>query len=74
MSRKLKRLLPLLILSVTSACGAGSTAPAALNDYCAITKPIEYDSVKDTPETVKAVEEHNSKWACVCDHDCPVKP
>jgi hypothetical protein len=71
--KKQKLLLLLLTLSVTSACGTGSTV-AAVSDYCRIAKPISYDGVGDSPETVKAVEEHNSKWACVCENDCPTKP
>ena len=69
---RLKPLLPLLILSVTSGCVTGSTA--LVGDYCRIAKPISYDSKADTAETVKAVENHNSKWACVCDGDCPITP
>ena len=60
----------LLILSATSGCETVSTAPA-VSDYCRIAKPIGYDSAKDTPETVKAVEAHNSTWVCLCEHDCP---
>ena len=66
---RLKPLLLLTILSATSGCVTGSTA--LFGDYCRIAKPIGYDSGKDTAETVKAVESHNSQWACVCDGDCP---
>lgn len=69
MSRKLKLLLPLLILSATSGCVTGSTA--VVGDYCRIAQPIGYDSSKDTAETVAALEAHNSKWVCVCEGDCP---
>ena len=69
MLRKLKPLLPLLILSVTSGCVTGSTA--LVGDYCRIAKPISYDSKADTAETVKEIEAHNSKWSCVCNADCP---
>ena len=68
----LPRLTPLLlltILSATSGCVTGSTA--LVGDYCRIAKPISYDSKADTAETVKEIESHNSKWACVCDGDCP---
>jgi hypothetical protein len=44
-----------------------------LNNYCKIAKPIGFDTVKDTPETVAAIEAHNSAWACVCENDCPEK-
>jgi hypothetical protein len=66
---RLRPLLLLTILSATSGCVTGSTA--LVGDYCRIAKPISYDSKADSAETVKAVENHNSKWACVCDWDCP---
>jgi hypothetical protein len=72
MLRRLKPLLPLLILSATSGCVTGSTA--VVGDYCRIAKPIGYDSKKDTAETVAEIEQHNSKWVCVCENDCPQKP
>ena len=61
----------LLILSATSGCGIASTAPAVVSDYCAIAKPVSYDSLRDTAETVAQIERENSKWACVCERDCP---
>ena len=66
---RLKPLLLLTILSATSGCVTGSTA--LVGDYCRIAKPISYDSKADSAETVKEIETHNSKWACVCDGDCP---
>lgn len=59
------------ILFVTSGCVLDSTAPAVLSDYCRISKPITYDSTKDTAETIAEIEAHNSKYACVCERDCP---
>jgi uncharacterized protein YceK len=63
--------LPLLflILSATSGCATVSTVP--VNSYCAIAKPISYDATQDTPETVKEVEAHNSRFICLCEQDCP---
>lgn len=58
-----------LILSVTSGCATVSTVP--VNSYCAIAKPISYDATKDTSETVKEIEAHNSVFICVCEADCP---
>jgi len=58
-----------LILSATSGCATVSTAP--VNSYCAIAKPISYDATKDTVETVKEVETHNSVFVCLCEQDCP---
>lgn len=69
--QKHNRLMWPLILIGTSGCVPGSTAPIVVSDYCAIAKPILYDSVKDTAETVKEIESHNSRWVCVCEHDCP---
>lgn len=74
MKSKLPKMLwSLPILCALSACATGLTgpAPATVSDYCLIAKPIGYDGTKDTPETVKAIEAHNSQWVCVCEHDCP---
>ncbi len=71
MLKKPKLLLPLLILCVTSGCATGSTAPVVISDYCRIAKPLSYDTTRDSVETVKEVEKHNSKWVCLCENDCP---
>lgn len=73
MLNKLKMLWPLLILSATSGCATVSTAPAVVSDYCRIATPISYDATSDTAETIGEIEAHNSKWACVCENDCPNK-
>ena len=72
MYAKLK-LLPLLpILCGMSACATGSTGHvAAVSDYCRIAKPISYDILLDTKETIAQIEVHNSKYVCVCEGDCP---
>ena len=70
-SNLVKLLSAFLILSVTSACATALIDPAPINSYCTVARPISYDSVKDTPETVKQIEDHNSRWACVCENDCP---
>lgn len=63
---------PLLTtLLALSACAHVSTPPPASNSYCAIAKPITYDSRVDRPETVAQIETHNSVWACLCEQDCP---
>lgn len=67
----LKPLLGLMILSATSGCVHVSTTPPAADTYCAIAKPIRYDSRIDRPATVAQIEEHNSIWACLCEQDCP---
>lgn len=71
MKNKLKKLSLLPILFVMSGCVTASTAPAVISDYCRIAKPISYDSVKDTAETIAEIEAHNSKYVCVCEQDCP---
>ena len=58
-----------LTLCVLGGCATVSTAP--VNSYCAIAKPISYDATKDTVETVKEVETHNSVFVCLCEQDCP---
>jgi hypothetical protein len=63
------QLLTLTIFLVLTGCVTDSTA--LVGDYCLIAKPIGYDSRTDTAETVREIEAHNSKWACVCDKDCP---
>lgn len=62
------------MLLALSACVHGSTEPpVVVSDYCRIAQPIGYDSSRDTPETVAAVEAHNSKFVCLCSTppDCP---
>ena len=72
MKNKPSKLWLLPILFGLSGCVLDSTAPAVVSDYCKITKPISYDSLKDTAETIAEIEAHNSRYVCVCEHDCPV--
>jgi len=66
------KLLPLfLILSVTSACVAGSTGIVTPSEYCRIARPIFYDGKADTAGTVDQIERHNSQFVCLCENDCP---
>jgi hypothetical protein len=60
-----------LILSVLSACVAGSTGVVVASEYCRIAQPISYDGKADTPETVGQIEKHNSQYVCLCENDCP---
>lgn len=71
MKSKQIKLSLLPILFVMSGCGLGSTDPAVLSDYCRISKPISYDSLEDTAETIAEIEAHNSRYVCVCERDCP---
>lgn len=75
MLRKQRVLLGLMILSGLSGCAGGLTGGGAkvtvVSDYCKIAAPIGYDSKVDSPETVAAVEKHNSQWVCLCEGDCP---
>lgn len=64
-------LLGLTILTATSGCAHVSTMPPAADTYCAVAKPIRYDSRIDRPATVAQIEAHNSVWACLCEQDCP---
>lgn len=60
----------LLTVSATSACVHGSTPPP-VNSYCAVAQPIRYNSKLDSPDTVKQIEAHNSRYVCLCENDCP---
>jgi hypothetical protein len=60
-----------LILGAMNGCVTDLTDPAPINSYCEIAKPISYDSTKDTAETIKLIEQHNSKFVCICENDCP---
>ena len=67
---KLKLLWLLPILSVLNGCATGLTVagkPQIVSDYCRIAKPITYDTIKDTQDTVQQVEAHNSQWVAVCE-------
>jgi uncharacterized protein YceK len=66
-----RRLLLCLILPVMNGCATVSTVPVSVNSYCSIARPIGYDSLLDTSETRKAIEDHNSQWVCLCEQDCP---
>lgn len=65
-------------IAMLALAGCTLTPPArpmpAPGEYCRIARPIEYDSTADSPETVAAIERHNSQWACVCEGDCPIAP
>lgn len=73
MNTKPNKLWLLTILFALSGCAVGSTVPAVVSDYCRIAVPIGYDMKIDSPETVAEIEQHNSKWVCVCENDCPHK-
>jgi hypothetical protein len=61
--------ISVLILSALNGCATVSTVPA--NSYCVIAKPITYDVTKDTSETAREIEAHNSIFVCLCENDCP---
>lgn len=71
MLKKLITLFALLIPTALSGCAAVSTGPAVVSDYCRIARPITYDTAADSAETQRQIEEHNSRWVCVCENDCP---
>jgi hypothetical protein len=83
MKSKPKKLYLWLIPLALSGCATNTTAPVAQNpinptivtsDYCRINQPLTYDSAVDSPETQAQIERHNSRYACVCEDDCPQKP
>ena len=69
-----RSLWTLTILLVLTGCAGALTGTEIVGDYCRIAVPITYDSKVDTPDTVTQIETHNSRWACVCDNDCPKAP
>ena len=78
-SLKLRLLWLLPILFAISGCGIVLTPPKPIparqivqNSYCKLAQPISYDTVHDSPATVRQIEVHNSKWVCECENDCPV--
>lgn len=55
--------------SVISGC---ATNTVVTDTSCSVFGPITYSS-RDTTDTVRQINEHNSVYACVCDKDCPKK-
>lgn len=60
-------------LLAATGCASGSTAietgkgtPAA----CDMFQPIRASS-RDTAETQRQIDAHNSVWVCLCEKDCP---
>ena len=74
--KSILRSMPVLCLIplTTSACALGLTPPQpipAAGSFCAVAKPIFYDSKVDRPATVEQIEAHNKKFLCLCEDDCP---
>ncbi len=64
----LRALLILLvtILITAGGCKSDSVVPT---EYCLIAEPISFSDA-DTAETRRQIDEHNARWACVCDAQC----
>lgn len=41
-------------------------APAVVDTYCTNYTPVSYSASKDTPETVRQVQENNAVWVALC--------
>lgn len=41
-------------------------APAVVDTYCTNYTPVSYSASKDTPETVRQIQENNSVWKRLC--------
>lgn len=50
-------------------CVHDLTGPVPTDSFCKIAQPINYDSKRDTPETVQQVEAHNLRWLRLCEKD-----
>lgn len=65
MSKKLT--LPMLLFGIflTSACATQIPTPAT-SDYCVLAARIQFSRLHDTPETIRAVKDHNAVYDSVC--------
>lgn len=41
-------------------------APAVVDTYCTNYTPVAYSATKDTPETVRQIQENNAVWKRLC--------
>ena len=41
-------------------------APAVVDTYCTSYTPVAYSATKDTPETVRQIQENNAVWKRLC--------
>lgn len=46
---------------LVSAC-----APTVVDTYCTSYTPVAYSATKDTPETVRQIQENNAVWRRLC--------
>lgn len=45
---------------------ASGCAPTVVDTYCTSYTPVAYSATKDTPETVRQVQENNAVWKRLC--------
>ncbi len=41
-------------------------APRLTDTYCANYVPVAYSASKDTPETIRQIQENNAVWQALC--------
>lgn len=41
-------------------------APTVVDTYCTNYTPVSYSASKDTPETVRQIQENNAVWRRIC--------
>jgi len=49
------------VLVLVSGC-----SPTVVDTYCTNYTPVAYSASKDTPETVRQIQENNSVWKRLC--------
>lgn len=49
------------VLVLVSGC-----SPAVVDTYCTNYTPVAYSASKDTPETVRQIQENNAVWKRLC--------
>jgi len=57
----LKMILGTVIAGVLASC-----TPVPVDTFCTSYIPVNYSAAKDTPETVRQVQENNAVWRSLC--------
>lgn len=53
-------------LTVIAGVLVSGCSPAVVDTYCTSYTPVAYSATKDTPETVRQVQENNAVWKRLC--------
>lgn len=60
--------LTLVLLLILAACASRTPTPVidGAASACVEFKPITFDRLKDTEETIREVKDHNAAWTALC--------